>query len=240
MAAHLEPSESAVGVEIGPGGLRTAVDLLEIGAAQASGASAEPEDLDPDEAGDDDASTRMDRAGPIEVSPGTRIDLGDGVTIQVVDVRLAGQRSVVDLAVLVDEVAILLPGPGATSSRWAEVAPEAVTVAVLPASAVSWARTLPPRNWLLLVGEAGLERARGQSDVPFLDRRELGSVEVSVHGGTVAVRTERCPGGRECAVALPPPTLRSLVFNARPADSAAQARSPVQSGQVGDDRRSIR
>jgi hypothetical protein len=162
------------------------------------------------------------------------------VVIQVVDVRTAGERPVLDLAVLVGDLAILLPGPGAPSGRWAAVAPDAASIAVLPGSAVSWARALPPRNWLLLVGEARLERARGASGVPFLMRHETGSVEVTVRDGGLAVRTERCSGGRQCVVELPPPALTTLDSGAAAVDTTDDAETPVQSGRIGDDRRSIR
>ena len=36
------------------------------------------------------------------------------------------------------------------------------------------ARLLPAQSWLLLVGESGLERVRGDLGVPFLARREYG------------------------------------------------------------------
>ena len=61
--------------------------------------------------------------------------------------------------------------------------PDAVTVAVLPSSAVAWARTLPPRQWLFVVGEPLLERTRGPSAIPFLARRDYGAIELSFTGG---------------------------------------------------------
>ena len=94
------------------------------------------------------------------------------------------------------------------------MAPDAVTIAALPASAVTWARALPSRNWLLLVGEAAQERVRGELDVPFLARRQYGAIEVSVVDGGVGVRAERCAGGRACTVDL----------------------APVQSGRIGNSR----
>jgi len=184
VGAQLELWESGVDVEIGPDGIRTAVDLLEM----ADGGAPKPD------------STREGA----EVPPGVRLDLADGVAVEVVDVRMAGQRAVVDLAILAGDLAILLPGPGAPSTRWSEVAPDAVTVAALPASAVTWARTLPPRTWLLLVGEAAQERARGDSGVTFLARREHGAVDVQVVDGAVTIRTERCAGGRGCVVDVAP------------------------------------
>ena len=89
-----------------------------------------------------------------------------------------------------------------------------MSIAVLPASAVTWARSLPPRNWLLLVGEAAQERARGDAEVPFLPRREHGAIEVQVVDGAVRIRAERCSGGTGCAVDV----------------------LPVQSGRIGEGR----
>ena len=85
-----------------------------------------------------------------------------------------------------------------------------VKVRVLPSSAIAWAREQPPRRWLALVGEPVQERARGDSGVPFLTRREHGQIELSIDGGTVAVQTERCSEGSACQLVLPPPTLTPL------------------------------
>jgi competence protein ComEC len=243
VGAQLDLWEDGVDVEIGPGGVRTAVDLLAIGAqavpedGAGSASSDAPDlgDLESDGSGDI-APNVAARPAIMEVGPGTRIDLADGVNVQVIDVRLAGQRSVVDLALVVDGVAILLPGPGSPSPRWVDVAPDAVTIAALPASAVTWARSLPLRNWLLLVGEPAVERARGESGVPFLARRDHGLIELSLIQGTVGVRTERCGGGRECEIQLPPPVFRALLPGPAPGGTSGGDRSPVQSGRTDDGR----
>jgi competence protein ComEC len=225
VGAHLDVWENRVDVEIGPSGLRTSVDLLEIGAPATSGADDASAPLD-----ELDASTSA-RAGSIELVPGARIDLADSVRVQVVDVRLAGQRPAADLAIVVDgEFAVLLPGPGEPSAGWAEVAPDAVTVAALPASAVAWMRRVPARNWLLLVGE----RARGDADVPFLARRESGSIELRVTDGSVGVRAERCAGGHGCEVEVPP--ARRALLSGSAGDTSGDRRRPVQSGRTDDGR----
>src|SRR5690606_2372111 len=141
---------------------------------------------------------------------GTTIDLGDGVTVQVVDVRASGQTAVVDLAIVANGLAVLLPGPGTPSERWADVEPEAVSVGRLPSADVAWARVLPPRRWLLLVGEPVQARARGESGVPFLTRREYGQIDLRLEGDTLEVETERCADGLACQVVLPPPGLTLL------------------------------
>jgi hypothetical protein len=161
---------------------------------------------------DGDTPAASESATPLD--PGALIDLGDGVRIQIVDVRQTGQANpvtVVDLAILAGDLAVLVPGPGAPSNRWVEVWPDAVTIGRLPSSAVAWARVVPPRPWLLLVGEPSLERARGESGVPLLTRREYGQVELSVIDGAVAIQTERCPGGQTCQIDLPAPVLTSLL-----------------------------
>jgi competence protein ComEC len=179
----LDLTERGVDVVIGPDGVRTGVELLAL-------APSTPAD-DPADAAPESAATPL--------TTGARIEVGDGVSIEVVDARLAGseQAPVLDLAVLVDDLVVLLPGPGAPSGRWADLAPEAVSVGRLPSSAVAWARSLPPRRWLLLVGEPAQERARGDSSVPLLTRREHGQIELSVEHGQVTIRTERCATGED-------------------------------------------
>jgi hypothetical protein len=157
----------------------------------------------------------------------------------VVDVRQAGEQAVVDLVIRVDDVAVLLPGPGAPSARWADIAPEAVTIVGLPAAAVAWARTMPPRRWQLLIGEPSLERARGDSGIPFLTRREYGMVNVTFGQEGLAVRTERCAGGQDCSIDLPVPTLTALIPDPSRTTGPPPGRwdeppePPVQSGQTG-------
>jgi hypothetical protein len=228
VGALLDLSESSVDVELSPAGLRTAVDLLALGTSAGSRLDA----VDGPEVDHD--VTDAPASNPL--LPGTEIELADRVRLNVVDVREASGRQVVDLAIHVEGFTILLPGPGTPSTRWKDVPPEAVSVAALPASAVSWARTLPARNWLLLVGEPAQERARGESGVPFLARREAGSVELIVLDGAVKVRTERCSTGRDCVVELPPPAIRTLLADGPVGDTSGGRRSPVQSGRIGDGR----
>jgi competence protein ComEC len=230
VGGQLDFWESSVDVVIGPDGIRTGLDLLE----------ADPSAAAPihDVVGDHDAATGGERpdglsARPIE--PGTRVDVADGVSIQVVDARQAGQRPVLDLAVLVGGIAVLLPGPGAPSMNWAGIAPDAATVAALPSSAVVWARVQPPRRWLLLTGEPALERARGDSGVPFLVRRDHGLVSLSVDGDNVEVRTERCAAGSDCRLELPPPSRRALLSPSA-ANRGSGGGSSVQSDLSDDGR----
>jgi hypothetical protein len=71
---------------------------------------------------------------------------------------------------------------------------------------------MPPRRWLLLVGEPAQERARGESGVPFLTRHEHGQVDLSLEQrDALSVRTERCAAGEGCHIELPTPTLTRLL-----------------------------
>jgi hypothetical protein len=239
VGAYLAVSETGVDVEIGPGGVRPAVDLVDLETERAGHVDDERSNIDSAEHGDTDdrrdgEMIGPDRGAPTDARPGMQIGLGDGVVVEVVDVRVAGQRQVADLAVLVDGVAILLPGPGSPSTRWGDVAPDAASIAAVPSGAVSWARALPPRRWLLLVGEPTPARARNAQGVPFLARREYGSVELSMARGTLAVETERCPEGRACVVELPPPAFGALLSQLFTGDVSNDRRPPVQSGRTGD------
>ena len=67
---------------------------------------------------------RADRSAgdaPTPIVAGSRVELGDGVVVQVVDARPIGQATVLDLAILVDDLAVLLPGPAPqpdAGQRW--------------------------------------------------------------------------------------------------------------------------
>ncbi|MFN8632552.1 MAG: ComEC/Rec2 family competence protein [Chloroflexota bacterium] len=213
VGAQLDVWESAVDVLVGANGVRTGVDLVSLGdAAQ----DVDEADLDrPESAGDDDGDAsaeteRTEGVPPDGIVPGTRVDVGDGVSIQVVDARLVGERRTLDLAIQVDGVEVLLPGQGPPSARWENASSEAATVVALPMSAVSWARAVPPRPWLLLVGPPAREWLGAVSGVTYLTHREYGMVELSVERGTVSIQTERCSAGRDCQLDLARPTVRRL------------------------------
>jgi hypothetical protein len=228
---QLDLLETAVDIVIEPGGVRAGVDLLDVG-------------------------QERDDVERFPIEQGSRVEIADGVTIDVVDIRQVREQSALDLALRVDDLAVLLPGPGAPSPRWGEVAEDAITVGRLPAASVAWARALSPRRWLLLVGEPSLERVTGNSGVPFLARRDHGMIALTVAGGTLAVRAERCAGGHDCLIELPAPTLRALlpgptnkgIASSEDADDPARgADDPdpdgdgldeptVQSGRAGDGR----
>jgi hypothetical protein len=187
-------SETAIGAVVAPDGVRRDVDLL---------ALRSPVDAVADSDGDEGS-------GEVEpVEPGAHLEV-DGVQVDVLDARQAGDQTVLDLVFSTGSLTVLLPGPGQPSAQWATFAADHATIGLLSSSAVSWARLLPAQSWLLLVGESGMERARGDLGVPFLARREYGQVDVRVVGNAVSVRTERCSAGRDCSVTLPRPTSGTL------------------------------
>jgi competence protein ComEC len=244
VGAHLDLSESTVDVEVAPGGVRTGVSLLEVGAGPGSDVRFPTSDSElgrPSTQTDTDGSSDLAatlQSTSTSVGPEARIGLGDGLEVQVVDVRLAGDQPVMDVAVLAGNVAILLPGPGTPSTRWPDVVPNAVSIAMLPSSAVSWARSLPPRNWLLVVGERPVERDRDESSVPFLSRRDHGSIDVTVHDEVVDIRVERCSGGSDCRVEVPVPAIRTLISAGIGDDASPDLLSQVQSGRISHGERS--
>ncbi|MCC7369004.1 MAG: ComEC/Rec2 family competence protein [Chloroflexi bacterium] len=197
VGSQLDLWEHRLDVVVGPGGLRLAVDLLTAGAVA---------DVWP--AGDRWSAT----ATPL--APGTTVDLADGVRVLVVDVRTAGEQPALDLLIQLDGLELALPGPGAPSDRWAGALSGAPLAARLPRSGASWARSLPPQAWLLLIGDPGTARARGEAGVPLLLARDFGTVELTIHDGGIGARTERCPSGQSCDLLLPPPQFGPLLLSA--------------------------
>jgi hypothetical protein len=223
VGSQLDLVDSTIDVVIGPDQVRSGVDLLALNDL-ADGAEVGPE---------------LER---VRVYPGDAVELGDGVSVDVIDVRQVREGAVLDVVIRADDLAVLLPGPGAPSARWADVDAETVSIGRLPAAGLAWARLLPPRRWLLLVGEPGVERARGDSGVPFLARREYGAVDLTISAGAVSARTERCSGGQDCAIDLPAPIMAALAAppTRQPAPTSRDSDSPdgsrVQSGRAGDGR----
>jgi competence protein ComEC len=231
VGGQLDLQETGVDIEIGPDGVRTAVSLLEVGGAsgQAGGEDADssrtagPSPYRPDR----QAPPVIDLPTTAALLPGARIVLDDRLAVEIINIRQMGQRDVLDLAIVADGLTVLLPGPGTPGLRWDELEPNTSTIAVLPSSAVSWARTLSPRNWLLVVGEPLLERTQSGSAVPFLARRQHGAIEIAPVRGKVAVRSERCADGLDCEIELAPPIFGSLL-----AQSVDHEESTVQSGRT--------
>jgi competence protein ComEC len=224
---ELEFPESVVDLEIGPGGVRTGVDLLEIGVETAQIRADSPSD------GEDGApAPPVGGAATIPFEPGASIDVGDGVQVLAIDRRETGQRTLIDLAVVAHGLAILLPASGASGDRWSDVAPDLTTVAVLPSNGVTWARALQPRTWLAVVGDPPRSSMEPSILVPLLRQREYGAVRLWVRPGSVGVRAERCSGGRACEIELPTPARQPLA--PQPVGSpGGDGPTPVQSGRAG-------
>jgi hypothetical protein len=239
VAGRVDLWEGAVDLVIGPAGARTGVELGDLGSvtpgiAETGAAGSTEHALTEPDAGDElEGADQIDGLAAPVPEPGLRVELGDGVDLVLVDVRQAGPRSVLDLAILARGVSILLPGPGAPSARWAEFAPDGVAVARLPGGATAWARAQPARRWLLLVGDSPPERWRGDSTAPLLMPREHGLIELSIGPDTVAVRTERCSDGQNCDVELPPPTLGTLLADSSHGAVIESGESAIPSARLG-------
>ncbi len=205
VASQLDAWDSRVDTVVSPNGVRKGVSLLAVGSSADDWSAQEDGDVDGSIGTDADRPNAM--AAP---EPGATFDVA-GVTVLVVDVRLAGDRPALDLAVLVGDLAIFLPGPGQPSPHWPSVAPDASTVARLPSSAVAWARSLPARHWLLLVGGPATARARGEPGLPFLTHRDHGLVDLEILDRAILARTERCEAGRNCVLEIPAPMYRTLL-----------------------------
>jgi hypothetical protein len=136
-----------------------------------------------------------------EIAPGTQVDVGDGAIVEVVDVRQVDERLVLDLLVLVDDLAIWLPGPGRPSARWAD-APAGRALLRLPTTAAAWLRDPTPRSWLAIVGQTPRTDVPPELGAVFLDQRSLGAVEVRLAAGDLTVLTERCEGSAGCEVMI--------------------------------------
>ena len=239
LGAHLDLHETGVDLEIGPAGVRSGVSLLAVG-APADGAAnsvdrneqlAGQEPFRPENPIADAAATTR------PLVAGDRLTLDDRVTVVAIEARRGADRDALDLAVVVDGVVLLLPGPGGTGSHLDSLDADLPTVAILPANAVSWARSLAPRRWLFVVGEPLLERSAAGSSVPFLARREHGAVELTIQNGTATVQSERCPAGLACAIDLPPPRLGPVIDDAADRGEArgtirSTSRQPTIGGRV--------
>jgi hypothetical protein len=142
-------------------------------------------------------------AGSSFAQPGTRVNLDDGVTIDVVDVRVVEQRVVLDLAVRADGLVVWLPGPGRPSPGWSTMLGPERTVLRLPSTATAWLRDGPPQAWLLLVGQSPRVTAADLGDRLLLDQRQHGAIELVVTDGVLDVRVARCDSGSGCQVVIP-------------------------------------
>jgi competence protein ComEC len=134
--------------------------------------------------------------GESDLTPGTRIVLGEDVTIEVVDVRTVDDRVVLDLAVLAGDVAVWLPGPGRPSERWSVIEDSNRTVLRLPTTAAAWLREPMSRPWHLVVGQQMRGSLALTPDLPYVEQRQARAVEIAVAVDDLTVRTERPDVGR--------------------------------------------
>ncbi|MDP8925154.1 MAG: hypothetical protein M3O34_20105 [Chloroflexota bacterium] len=123
-----------------------------------------------------------------------------------VDLRSYEGRPVVDAAVVTDDVAVWLPGPGEPSVSWSEVAPDVPVVLRLPGRSPRWPSDHGPDRLLAVVGD-GAEPS-GEPDagtVRYLGHKRHGAVEVVIDADGPAIRVERCVDGLECRAGHPRP-----------------------------------
>lgn len=131
---------------------------------------------------------------------GTVIGLGDNVTVQVIDVRLVDERVALDLLVLVEDVAIWLPGPGPPSQRWADVERNDRSILRLPMTAAAWLRDPATKAWIAVIGQEPRTSAATLLATLYLDHRQRGAAEIRIADGLVSLRTERCVDVSDCEV----------------------------------------
>jgi len=146
-----------------------------------------------------------DTPGAPALEAGQVIDLGGGVRVEIVDVRVYDDVPAVDVQVIVGDVAVWLPSAGPPSGHWREAAAADRRVVLrLPAGSEGWLRAAPKVPWLAVIPETPPRLVpREVGTALLLDQRTYGDVEVVVDGAGVNLRTARCPGGTQCPVAPP-------------------------------------
>jgi competence protein ComEC len=136
------------------------------------------------------------------LSPGTEVVLGDTV-IRVVDVRQHEGRAVADVAIVLGDSVVLLPGPGHATPALGDALGGAGSVVVrLPSRAMSWLRELSGVPVAVVVSDGTPTAVRGiDRSTPILTHRNHGSVTVTRdQWDGPFVRVERCTDGQDCGV----------------------------------------
>jgi competence protein ComEC len=134
--------------------------------------------------------------------PGLRTELVPGVTIEVIDVRAHEGETILDLRILVGDVAIWLADVGPPSTRWKQAEPaDRGVVLRVPSWTTAWERSAFDVPWVTMILDTATQPVKTLEDgAPLLDLRTHGAVDVVDDGVTVRVRTERCPNDRDCVV----------------------------------------
>jgi len=142
-------------------------------------------------------------AGPGSVVAGTRVGLGDGVSVDLVDVRTVDDRVVLDLRIQADGLAVWLPGPGQPSRGWIALVDDDPTILRLPSTAAAWLRPPMLGRWSVLVGQGVRAPEPASRRLLSLDQRAVGAVELTVNDGALEMRTERCDDAVDCRFTWP-------------------------------------
>lgn len=151
----------------------------------------------------DGAAYTAGLSGRLGTAPGQRVELGEGAWLEVVDVRIHDGAAVVDVRVVSGELAVWLPAPGPMSRRWHDVADaEHGVILRLPGRTAAWLRGAPHVRWLAVVADAPLLTQSELGDVPLIDHRTFGAVDVIFDVSGPGLRTERCSAGRACHIPI--------------------------------------
>jgi competence protein ComEC len=132
--------------------------------------------------------------------PGQRIDLGDDCWLEIVDVRPHEGQTVLDVRIVLGDVAVWLPGAGPPSPHWQDAAEvDRRAILRLPTRTTTWLREAPKLHWLAIVADSPLRGPDERDERPALfDHRTHGAVEVVVDEAGPSLRTERCPVDQGC------------------------------------------
>ncbi len=151
-----------------------------------------------------DGAESMGAGAMVLAEAGQRVEVDTGLWLDVVDVRTYQEQTVLDVELVMGDVAVWLPGPGPPSYRWQDPDRDGRTVVIrLPSRPTGWLQNAPRAPRLAVISDGPLRRASGRSgDAPTLDHRTYGDVLLFFDGAQPSLRTERCAAGRACLVAL--------------------------------------
>jgi competence protein ComEC len=203
-------------VVVAPAGAVAVADLIRRYPAAAVLAGGPP-------SADEHAATGAHESSGDSARPGTRVVLDDRVTIEVIDVRVVDERTVLDLVIRADGLVVWLPGPGPRSPNWSTAISQERAVLRLPSTATAWVREGLPQRWLLFVAQGARLAAADLGGHLLLDQRRYGAVEFVLTDGVLDVHTERCDSGSACQVTVPEAASDARIAPSTVADDELQA-----------------